>query len=160
MRAAAVLAASVTCLFAAKADAFIDADYLLNAVHIEGTEFNTGSGQPAAGENFCGAGFRAISGGAFWDGPAVAPADADEFFTSSLAPFGKRHHYGAGGNVSGGSVGHTRYVQCLRRGKMRGTRTGGQGHPGRESRARRWAREVPAGHPPVRWRSVLARRRR
>ena len=118
------LAASVSCLFAADARASIDADYLTNEVFRELSEVNTVAGQPAAGENVCGGDLRAFSGGTFWDGPAVSPSDADEYFTSSLAPFGKRHHYGAGGNVSAGLTGHSRYVQCLPQVKLRKSRTG------------------------------------
>lgn len=116
--------AAVALAGAGQAGADIDADYFSNAVHIELGEFIVATGQPTAASNFCGGNLRAISGGAFWDGPAVTPGEADGFWTSSLAPFGKRHWYGAGGNVSGMNAGHSRYVQCLPKGKLRGSRTG------------------------------------
>ncbi len=102
----------------------IDADYLTTRAFVEYTDVNTANGQPAAGDNTCNGNLRAFSGGTFWDGPVVVADDADEYFTSSLAPFGKRTWYGAGGNASGVNAAHARYVHCLPKRKLRGSETG------------------------------------
>lgn len=117
--------AAVGLMGAGDASAALDADDLTSEAFIELTEVNTPTGAAGAGEDICGfQSQRAFSGGTFWDGPAVIPADADEYFTSSLAPVGKRGWYGAGGNVSGVNAGHSRYVQCLPKSRLSKSKTG------------------------------------
>jgi hypothetical protein len=119
---AAVVAVSLLAC-APSAQAKLDADYLFKFAFIEMTEVPIMTGQPSQGDSVCDPSLRTVGGGAFWDGNTVTPAEADEFWTSSLAPMGKRHWYAAGANVAGGSRGFSRYVQCLPKRKLRGATT-------------------------------------
>jgi hypothetical protein len=121
-----VLAALV---LAPSAHAELDGDYLINFPFIELTEVSVGSGQASGGDNFCDDSMKAVGGGAFWDGNDVTPAEADLFWTSSLAPMANRHWYAAGGNVSGGNSGFSRYVQCLPKRKLRSSTTRSRDFP-------------------------------
>jgi hypothetical protein len=122
-QAALVITVAALLGFAPSAAAKLDADYLFNFAFIELTEVPIASGQPSQDDNFCDGSMRAVGGGAFWDGNSVTPGEADEFWTSALAPMGSRHWYAAGANVAGGNRGFSAYVQCLPKRKLRGAAT-------------------------------------
>ena len=124
MRQAALVITAVALMgFAPSAQAKLDAEYLFNFAFIELSEVAIASGQPSQGDHFCDGSMRAVGGGAFWDGNSVTPAEADGFWTSGLAPMGRRHWYAAGANVAGENQGFSRYVQCLPKRKLRGATT-------------------------------------